>query len=607
MLANTSRPPPTSSFAGTLSHGWQRPAKKPRLVITAEPAPEWHIYALADRNSSTGPKPTLIVLTKTSSLMASPPVAGAQPIEKQSTNFPGTVERYYESPVTFSIEVDVPKDAKPGDYKIGGIVGFQTCREGQCDLPQAVRFHTSLPVAAQSEAGEIPLTFTAAKDYKLAAEAAAGVLASAGGTAFDETKVQPISEGGNRSLVVILAFAFLGGVILNCMPCVLPVIGLKILGFVEQSHQSRRAILSLNLWFTLGLLSVYLVLATLAVFLNFGWGEQFTKPWFTVGMAGLVFVMALSFLGVWEIPIPGFVGSGSAGDLAAKEGVAGAFAKGVFTTVLATPCSGPFLGPVFGLVLRQPPAAIYAIFVSVGLGMASPYLLIGAFPRLIRFLPKPGAWMDTFKQLMGFVLLATVVFLFLSIKQDYLVPAFALLIGLWMACWWIGRTPLTAELATKLSAWAVGCLIAVAVGLFAFSWLVPGEDVLPWQPFSRAALARLTAEGKTVFIDFTADWCPTCKTNERVAINTAAVRDVIDELGIVPLKADWTEESDEIKSMLQLLGFNSIPVYAVFPAERPNQPIIFSDFVTKKQVLEKLREGGRSKDNSRLAALRGQR
>jgi thiol:disulfide interchange protein len=182
----------------------------------------------------------------------------------------------------------------------------------------------------------------------------------------------------------------------------------------------------------------------LAVSAQQAWGEHFTLPWFKVALTGLVFAMALSFLGVWEIPIPGFVGTGRAGKLQAEEGPGGAFFKGVFTTILATPCSGPFLGPLFAFLLKQPPYVTYLVFGAVGLGMASPYLIVGAFPKLIRFLPKPGAWMETFQQLMGFLLLATVVYLFWTMTSTYFVPTLTLLlVGLWPACWWIGRTPLT--------------------------------------------------------------------------------------------------------------------------------------------------------------------
>jgi thiol:disulfide interchange protein len=189
-----------------------------------------------------------------------------------------------------------------------------------------------------------------------------------------------------------------------------------------------------------------MVLATLAAGVslglrdtNLGCGEQFSSTTFNVVMVAIVFVFALSFLGVWEIPIPGFVGSGAAAEVASHEGAVGAFVKGALTTVLATPCSGPALGPVFGYTLNQPPQVTFLIFGCIGLGMSSPYLLIGAFPNLIRFLPKPGAWMDTFKHMMGFVMLATIVFLFGIIKKDYLVPTFAMMVGLWAGCWWIGH------------------------------------------------------------------------------------------------------------------------------------------------------------------------
>ena len=303
----------------------------------------------------------------------------------------------------------------------------------------------------------------------------------------------------------------------------------------------------LNLWYSLGLMSVFLVLGTLAVFLGLGWGEQFSSVAFNAILASAVFVFALSFLGVWEIPIPGFVGSSKANQLADQEGATGAFSKGVLTTILATPCSGPMLGPALTWAVSQPATIAYAGFASVGLGMASPYLLIGAFPKLIAFLPKPGAWMDTFKQTMGFILLGTVVFLLTFISIPYVVPTVALMIGLWAACWWIGRTPLTEPLNKKLRAWIAAGAFATLIGFISFGWLhqvmasrferavdrelshrnlqASGTDTnsnlqptrtvanvkhdsneLPWQPYSLQLLKKLTAERKAVFVDFTADW-----------------------------------------------------------------------------------------------------
>jgi thiol:disulfide interchange protein len=352
---------------------------------------------------------------------------------------------------------------------------------------------------------------------------------------------------------------------------------------------------------------VFLLLATLAALMklglsneSFGWGELNTLTWFKVGMSSLVFAMALSFFGVWEIPIPGFATSGKATELSTREGAMGAFMMGIFTTILATPCSGPFLGPVFGYTLSQSPAVIYLVFSSVGLGMALPYLLIGAVPSLVSWLPKPGAWMDTFKQLLGFVLLATVVWLFSSIHPDYFIATLSLLFGIWFACWWIGRTPLTAPTPVRQTAWIGGVGVAILIGVGAFHFLTPGKSVLPWQPYSRAALAAARAEGKTVLVDFTAQWCLTCKTNSKLAINREEVRQRVAKNGVVTLLADWTDRNDTIKEALRELGSQSIPLLAIYPADRSREVILLPDLLTQQKVLDALDEAGPSVSKATL-------
>lgn len=575
------------------------PGGQATLVVTITPDKEWHAYAWAARDPVEVAKPTLILFSETSGFAVGEPAPSSMPLEKTTGEY---VERYHEGPVTWRIALDPPNSLAPGHYPITGMIGYQVCRATGCDQPRAVHFSAELTVDAAEVPGQTPVTFGKPAPYaqaaKLADEQASDDAAASGGAAFDASRIQATAANtGGQSLAWVLVAAFAGGLILNFMPCVLPVIGLKILGFVEQSGDSRASILSLNLWFSAGLIAVFLVLASLAAFLGLRWGEQFTSTAFNVVMSGLVFAMALSFLGVWEIPIPGFVGHGKANDLAAKEGALGAFSKGVLTTVLATPCSGPFLGAVFGFTLRQSPATIYAIFTSIALGMASPYLAIGAFPGLIRFLPRPGAWMDTFKQIMGFVLLGTVVFLMSFINKDYFVPTFAMLIGVWAGCWWIGRTPLTAEFNQKATSWTAGIALAAAVAFMAFTWLVPGEELIAWQPFSRQELVKLTGEGKTVMVDFTADWCLTCKRNEEFALNTEAVSELIRKNGVAPLIADWTDGSPEIKEMLEVLGSASIPVYAIFPADNPNKPIILRDLVSQDEFLAALEAAGPSRTN----------
>jgi thiol:disulfide interchange protein len=253
------------------------------------------------------------------------------------------------------------------------------------------------------------------------------------------------------------------------------------------------------------------------------------------------------------------------------------------------------LGPVLGFTLKQPPAVTFLVFGAMGLGMSAPYLLIGAFPRLIRFLPKPGAWMETFKHLMGFVLLGTIVFLFTFMDRDYLVPTFATLIGLWAACWWIGRVSLVEPLGVRLKAWTQAVAFAAAIAFASFHWLTPHESIIAWKNFSQAELDRLTAEGHTVLVDFTAEWCLTCKTNLRFAIETEEVKRLIDQNKVVPMLADLTKGSEEINQALAALNSTSIPVLAVYPSGRPTSPIILRDLILQRQVLDAIKQAGPSK------------
>lgn len=616
-----------AAVRGYLEPAAVEPGGHAKLVLTITPTPPYHVYALAESDpKQLGSKPTLIGLAPADGLKFGDAVPSAPPIEHAAPHLPAGKLFYYEAPITWTIDVAVARDAQPGGHEIAGAVGFMSCTEANCDPPGGAEFHGVLKVGPPA-AGSVALSFTPTS-YSAAAKwqasggsvrPAAAEAAPARPSGIVETapapRVSPLrtvelnSAGANTSLLFVLLSSLVGGALLNLMPCVLPVIGLKVLSFAQQGGQSRGRVLALNLWYTAGLMLVFMVLATLAAGAELGlrskglgWGEQFGSVTFNVVMSGLVFSMALSFLGIWEIPLPGFVGSGKATELAAHEGAIGAFFKGVMSTILATPCSGPFLGPVFGFTLQQPPYVIYLIFACVGLGMASPYLLIGLFPSLIRWIPKPGMWMDTFKQMMGFVLLGTVVFLFTFLKRDYLVATFGMLIGLWAGCWWIGRTQLTMELGRKLVAWVQGALVAAAVGWFSFTFLVQRPSVLPWQPFSKGAPQRLAAQGKTVMVDFTADWCATCKLNLATAVDTEDVLKLVEQNGVVPLIADYTETPPEVKEALNSLGSDSIPFLAIFPADHPHEPLVLRDLVTKNQVLDALRQAGPSRDTQRTAS-----
>jgi len=423
------------------------------------------------------------------------------------------------------------------------------------------------------------------------------------------------ASGGEAGFLVQIVLAFFGGILLNIMPCVLPVIGLKILSFVEQAGRDRHRALMLNLAYSAGLLSVFVLLALLAVGLGMRWGQQFQSAGFNVFLACLVFAMGLSFLGVWEIPVPGFVGRGAAADMAEREGLSAAFLKGVITTILATPCTGPFMGGALGWAMRQPPVATLSVFLAVGLGMASPYLVIGAYPQLVRFLPKPGMWMETFKQIMGFVLMGTVVYVLTFLDWIYVVPTVGMFIALWAACWWINRTPPTEEPRVQARAWLEGAaMVGVAwvlmfPGVFSLRGLA-GVMEGRFQDVTELSVARRLDEmersgyqlvktdraraPKTVMVDITADWCVNCKTLEATMMNTAEVRRLVARNGVVPLKADYTRMDPEVTRLLSAVKGGGVPVIAIYPAGKPNEPIVFRDGYTTSQILGALEKAGPS-------------
>jgi thiol:disulfide interchange protein DsbD len=419
--------------------------------------------------------------------------------------------------------------------------------------------------------------------------------------AYDLERLQVDAAGG--TLPYYIALAFVGGLILNLMPCVLPVIGLKVMSFVEQAGRSRSHALALNLWYAAGIIAVFLLLGVLAATINLSWGAQFGSTAFNATIAAVVFAMALSLLGVWEVPIPGFVGSGSVQAVAAKEGPLGAFLKGVITTVLATPCTAPIMATATAWAVTQPFATALAVFGSLGVGMASPYVVVGVYPELLSFLPKPGRWMETFKQISGFVLLATVVFILSFMEPAAVVPMVALLMGIGIACWLIARTPMTAELPKRLQTWAFAvAMVMMFVGI-SFGWLY--RDVMQprfanqpvaqasvggaWQPFSLERLKEVAVDkGRTVIVDFSADWCFNCKVLEQAVLHTDDVAQAIAKSGAVTMYADYTDYPPEIERTIRALRANGVPVIAVFPGTSPYQPIVFRGGYTKQGLIEAL-------------------
>lgn len=432
------------------------------------------------------------------------------------------------------------------------------------------------------------------------------------GSVLDQD-LKPNGSGNQQyGFLTYLFFAFLGGMILNAMPCVLPVISLKVLRFVQEAGESKAKIVRLGLAYAAGTVStcVALALAVIAaksLGYSVGWGFQFQEPLFLVGMATLLTVMSLGLFGVFFVQ----VNSGKNLDkLANRKGMAGAFFTGVVATILSTPCTAPFLGSAIGFAFAQPWWVIVSIFTAVGAGLAAPYLVLCLNPAWMKLLPKPGMWMEHFKQAMGFVLLGSVIWLLYvlgrQVGPDGVAATVALLLAASFGTWLynsLGGIEATAR--RKLTLSVVALAIAGATMYFLTWPAVKGShwvstagaaqtgSAIAWEKFSREAVDKRLKEGKVVFIDFTAEWCQTCKLNEATVLSSTAVTETFKQKDIVALKADWTHSDKEIGDVLAKFGRAGVPLYVVFSPHRPTEPIVLPTLLTNQMVLDALDQAGR--------------
>jgi thiol:disulfide interchange protein DsbD len=386
------------------------------------------------------------------------------------------------------------------------------------------------------------------------------------------------------------------------MPCVLPVIGLKILSFFEQAGKSRSRALLLNVCYSLGLLTVFLLLA----FLSLGLSILFTFDLFGILMACIVFVMALSLMDIWMLSVPGALGGKTSDKLTSQEGILGAYFKGIITTLLAIPCGAPFLSPAVNWADMQIRAGnmpmVFLMYSVIGLGMASPYLLLGAFPEWLRFLPKPGEWMETFKKTMGFCLLLAVVWILYFVPVEKVLPTVALLFALWFVCWLFGEQQLAGSV--RLRNYIIAPIVLALVVLFSFQ--IPGvpnsytlESAMRvriyghqgehWKPYSKSALETALESNKVVIVDFTADWCVNCKALESMVLQSEPILALLDEKQIVSLTGDCTREGEAMELLLQLGSFQ-VPTLAIFDPAEPTKPIVIRGSCTQKTLAELLAE-----------------
>ncbi len=384
---------------------------------------------------------------------------------------------------------------------------------------------------------------------------------------------------GGSGLLSILAVALLGGLILNVMPCVLPVLSLKLLSVASQAGGERGRVRIGLLVTALGVLMSFALIAAMLIGLKatgaaVGWGMQFQWPWFIAGMAALTTLFAASLWGWLPIALPRLVYDAAA-MRQDRRPYADAFLTGAFATLLATPCSAPFVGTAIGFALSRGPREIAIVFLAMGLGFAAPYLVVAAFPRLVRLLPRPGHWMIRLCGVLGLALAGTAVWLLFVLAE---------LSGVRVAVWTgIGllivllllllksRRGVPAALARLASAGAAAVL-AVAVVWPAFAVVdrpVPVRAAGLWRPFDPAEIHRLVGEGKTVFVDVTAAWCLTCKVNEAAVLDREPVAARLSGAGIVAMRADWTRPDPAVAAYLQSFGRYGIPFNAVYGPGRP--------------------------------------
>lgn len=556
-----------------------------KLTITAEVEHGWHVYWYQPRVEEGGINlPTLIALAEPAGWNPGKTTSSAPPTAPHgNSSLPS-----HEGRVQWVKEFTVPASAKPGETVLSGRVGFQTCSDTGCLPGEGAEFTATITVGDAASSDPVPLQFTGGS-YKKTRDLAKVA------NADEKAESSKMVAAAPMPLPLLIVLSLAGGFLLNLMPCVLPVLGLKLMSFAKQGGESKSRMIAINLSYTAGLMVVFMILATLSITIGLAWGEQNTNFWFRLTMLILTFAMGLSLFGVWEIPIPGFAGSESSSHLQQQEGLTGAFFKGLFTTILGISCSGPLLGFVLGATIGLPWAYTLLVFACIGLGMASPFLLLPFVPGVRNVLPKPGDWMDTFKQLMGFVMIAAAIFFFSTIGNEWRVATLTLLMGVGFACWWIGKVPSYEPLGKQLTAWVGGIAAASLFGVAAFNFLGPPKHVIEWQEFSLAAITKAEQEGRTVFVDFTADWCMNCQTNARFSVESEEVRKLLQDNNVVAMKADWTEANPDLESELKRLQRPSIPVLAVYPAGKPTEVLVLDGLVLPSTVVDTIRRGGPSK------------
>ncbi|MCQ2122552.1 MAG: thioredoxin family protein [Fibrobacter sp.] len=427
------------------------------------------------------------------------------------------------------------------------------------------------------------------------------------------SEAEPVTNEENgpaAGTLALLLFALLGGAILNLMPCVLPVLSLKLFSLIKQAGESRGRLLALGVSTAAGILVSFWVLAAIITIIkigggNAGWGMQFQSAGFIAFMVVILSAFAMSFFGVFEVWLPW--GATTKMDAAGqKSGLVGAFFTGALLVLLSTPCSAPFLGTAMGFAFTASAPVLFLFFTAAGLGLAAPYLLVSAFPSMLKVLPKPGAWMVKLQKIMGALLLATVVWLLWIVNEQ----AGGVGVGIFavVAVLSIAASVALGKIAPPGVAFIreIGVAVGAAAVLFIawFGILAPryeaevqfrfdarmAEQMTEdgWYRYSPALIEEMAKAGRTVFIDVSADWCITCKANEAAVLNREDFTRAMDSLNVARVKADWTRETPDVNALLRSLGKSGVPAYAIYPKGDAGKQIVLPELLTTGAIVEKI-------------------
>ncbi len=518
--------------------------------------------------------------------------------DKPVSAFLGTTE--------FGIIINVSNNIKTGKYTVPIDFNYQACNDQSCFPPSTISNNITIEVVAGSQAAGTGVNKSenaGLSGKENAPQNGASIKNKNVENEKSITTTKQANTGDDISIFAAILFAFLGGLILNLMPCVLPVLSLKIMGFIQQAGEDKSKTRKHGLAFTLGVVLSFLVLAGFLIALRaggeyLGWGFQLQSPAFVVILCVILFLFGLSLFGVFEIG----TSLTSSENYIKSTGYTGSFLSGVLATIVATPCTAPFMGTALGFAISQPAYVSLLVFAFLGLGMALPYVVLTNIPKLLKFVPKPGAWMESFKQFMGFLLMATVLWLIWVLSlQTGAEGVLFLLTSLIIAStggWIYGRWGNIAK-AVKVRRPAQLISILFIIGALYFSLVnieaktnslaaEINQGKIHWEAYSPEKVEEAVKEGKPVFVDFTAAWCLSCQVNEKVAFGSKEVQQEFVDKNILALKGDWTNNDPEITKALANFGRNSVPLYVIYSKDK--EPELLPEILTPGIVLDALKK-----------------